>query len=130
MFCGLWQWKNTRGEEVLAWHKKCIYQLMIIKPLAALSMAIVESNYDVKNGAPKTVMLLLSCCGFASMAVLMRTLLAVYLMTKVRLDGMQAIRKFTVVKLLVFFTITQGNTIVHGDDGDGPVHTILNTLNE
>jgi hypothetical protein len=81
---------------------------MFVKPLSALCIAITESNYNVKEGGAKTAVLVLAICGFASMAVLMRTLLAVYLMTKARLDGMQAIRKFSIVKLLVFITITQG----------------------
>jgi len=118
MFCGLWKWKHTKGEQVLRWHKQCCAQLMVIKPLCALAVACCEHFGDSAAPNMKALILIFAASGLLSMMLLMRTLLNVYLMTKPALHGMQAVKKFTIVKLLVFITITQGmviNLVVAGN---------------
>ena len=90
------------------WHRRCVLQLLILKPVFTLVIAFAALFGDAEHDQNvKSIIVLFALGNFTAMMVLMRTLYVVYLVAKDHLQGMQPGVKFAVVKLMVFVTVTQ-----------------------
>jgi len=103
--CGLIRWRYGDGRGAVKMHKICVGQLIITKTLFTFIIALLALNEHTDN--IKAMIVTLAVGNFLCMLILMRTLLVVYQITYHALNGMKAVTKFAVIKLMVFITVTQ-----------------------